>query len=150
MGKIILELPQIVLTENGLNRYNYLERLASNSNEPKVNLTFQEDSGEDSRIITIKYQVEGKKDNNILYYSEGAHNFSIITANLGSSYIGRVLVRDKHNHKMGVSFENFFNGGLRQKHVHRINQREDIIKDLTPEYVAKRYKDIFYRLSEQQ
>ncbi|HNZ52022.1 MAG TPA: hypothetical protein PLT60_01200 [Candidatus Pacearchaeota archaeon] len=147
MEKITFKLPQIIFTESGLNRYNYLERIASNSNEPKVNLTFQEDSGEDSRIIAIKYQVEGEEGNDVLYYSEGAHRFSIITANLRFPYIGRVLVRDRNNHKIGVDFENFFKKDLRQRHINKINKRGNIIKNLSPEYVAKRYKDIFYRLN---
>lgn len=150
MEKIEFKLPQLILVENGLNKYKYLERISSNSKEPKVNLTFQEDSGEDDRIITIKYQIEGKKDSSVLYYSEAMDNYSLITGNLGYRYIGRVLVRDRDGNKIGVGFEHLQKERLRLNHLERISRINNIREDLTPEYVAGKYKDIFYRLSKQQ
>ena len=47
---------------------------------------------------------------------------------------------------MGFSFEHLSKEGLRLNHIERINELEDIKEDLTPEHVAKRYKDLFYNL----
>lgn len=147
MEKIILELPQLILVENGLNRYRYLERLPLETNEPRVNLTFQEDSKEDPRIITIKYSLmDGKSNGFVLYYSESENRNAIITANLGQNYFGRVLVIDKNDHKIGFNLEHLPKEGLRLSHLERINQINDINRGLTLDYVVKRYKDMFYQL----
>lgn len=147
MEKITFKFPQIILVGEKGSRKKYLERLVSESEEPKVNLTFQKDSKEDSRIITIKYQFESdESESYVMYYSETLNNHKLITANLGYGYIGKVFVRDKNNHKMGINLEHQSKNGLRIKHVDRINALEDIKENLTPEHVAKRYKEFFYNL----
>lgn len=145
MEKITLELPQLILVMKEGYNGKYLERLAFESDEPKAQLTFQEDSKQDSRIIAIKYQVP-EKDNLIMYYSEADDNHSLITGNLGYRYLGRVLVRDREGNKMGVSFEHLPKERLRLNHLEGINRIDNIKEDLTPEYVAKKYKNIFYNL----
>jgi hypothetical protein len=145
MEKVTLEFPQLILIGNGSNKYKYLGRLNTETNEPKVNLTFQEDSKQDPRIIAIKYQVLGK-ENSIFYYSETFDKYALITANLGYGYIGKVLVRDKNDNHMGFNLEHLAREGLRLKHINKINERDDIEENLTPEYVAERYKDLFYNI----
>ncbi len=146
MIKITLELPQLVLVKNKFNGHNYLQRLSQEGDNSKAILTFQEDSKQDPRIITIKYNIESEKDNLVLYYSETLNKHALITGNLGYRYIGRVLVRDKEDHKIGVSLDHLQKERLRFNHLERISRIDDIREDLTPEYVAKRYKDIFYNL----
>jgi hypothetical protein len=153
MESIRLELPQLVLVSNGTNRYKYLERLGNDSNEPLSHLTFQEDSKGDSRIITIKYNVESEKDSYVLYYSEAFNNhnnYTILTGNLGYGYIGRVLLIDKNDHKIGVGFEHLPRERLRLNHIDRITERDyergDLIGNLRTDYVAKKYEEMFYRL----
>lgn len=147
MEKRTLKLPRLILVRSGFNKYNYLERLAFEDKSSKAILTFQEDSKEDSRIITIKYQIESDDpENHVMYYSETLNQHKFITANLGYGYFGRVFVRDKNNHRMNVSFEHLGKEGLRIKHVERIDKIENIREDLTPLYVLKRYMDFFYNL----
>jgi hypothetical protein len=147
MEKITLSLPQLIIATRLTGRAKYLERLTIKSGKPKVDLTFQEDSKKDSRIIAIKYQLLGGEGNNhILYYSEEINEHAIITFNLGYNYLGAVLARDYENNKMGFNLEHLPKEGLRKKHVEKINKLEEIREDLTPEYVAKRYKDFLYNL----
>lgn len=147
MEKVTLELPQLTLVEKPGNRIKYLERLDIESGKPKANLTFQEDSKEDSRIITIKYKLPEKEtENNIFYYSETLNKYAIVTFNLGYDYQGRVMARDYKNNKMGLNLEHLSKEGLRIKHLNKINALDGIKEDLTPEYVARRYKEFFYNL----
>jgi hypothetical protein len=147
MEKIKLSLPQLTLVKKPGTYLKYLERFSMESKKPQADLTFQEDSKEDSRIIAIKYQIPYRDiENSIFYYSEMLNSYSIITFNLGFNYSGRVLALDLNNHKLGLNLEHFPKEGLRRKHLDKINNLEDIRKDLTPEYVAKRYKDFFYNL----
>lgn len=145
MEKITIELPQLILVMKEGYNGKYLERLAFESEQPKSKLTFQEDSKQDSRIIAIKYQVP-EKENSIMYYSEAEDKYALITFNLGHNYNGRVLVLDNNNHKMGFNFQHFVKEGLRLKHIDRINSIENIREGLTPEYVAKKYKDFLVNL----
>jgi hypothetical protein len=79
MEKITLGLPQLILVRYMGNRYGSLERESFEFNDSKVELTFQEDSKEDPRIITIKYQIESEKsENHVLYYSEGTNKHAFI------------------------------------------------------------------------
>ena len=94
MEKITLELPQLILVVKEGYNGKHLERLAFESDEPKAELTFQEDSKQDSRIIAVKYQVP-EKENSIMYYSEAENNYALVTFNLGYNYQGRVLVRNR-------------------------------------------------------
>lgn len=149
MESITLELPQLVLVKSNLNGYNYLQRFSRESDKPNAILTFKEDSKQDPRIITIKYNLESEKDGYVLYYSETQNKHSLITGNLGYRYIGKVLVRDREDHKMGVSFDHLQKEGLRFNHLERIAGIDNMREDLTPEYVAKRYNDIFYKLRKQ-
>jgi hypothetical protein len=146
MLKKNLRLSQLILLKKGGNHIRFLERLTIEAGEPKADLTFQEDSN-DPRIIAIKYQVLGEEPGgSIFYYSEAANKNTIVTFNLGYNYQGRVLAKDYKNQNIGINLMHLPKEGLRKKHIERINQLEDIRKDLTPEYVAKRYKDFFYNL----
>jgi hypothetical protein len=146
MEKITLELPQLVLTTKPGFNGKYLEKFAEESGKPKANLTFQEDLN-DSRIIAIKYKLSEKEtESNIFYYSESFNKCAIVTFNLGYNYQGRVLVRDYENHKMGFNLEHLSKDGLRKKHIEKINHLNDIKNNLTPEYVARRYSNLFYNL----
>lgn len=145
MEKITIELPQLILVMKEGYNGKYLERLAFESEQPKSKLTFQEDSKKDPRIIAIKYQVP-EKDNSIMYYSEEDNKYALVTFNLGYNYNGRVLVRDANDHKMSFSLEHLQKEGLRLNHLERISVIDNIREDLTPEYVAKRCKDLFFNL----
>lgn len=154
MAKKDIQLPQLILVVKGGGRARFLERLTSEGREPNVDLTFQEDTN-DPRIIAIKYQILGKeyqipgkeKEGSILYYSEASNQDAIVTFNIGYNYRGRVFAGDYKNHNFGFSLEHLSKeGGLRKKHIERINNLEDIRKDLTPEYVAERYEWFFYNL----
>lgn len=149
MESITIELPEFILVKNKFNGYNYLQRFSQESDKPNVTLTFQEDSKQDPRIITIKYNLKSKKENHVLYYSEEWNKHVLITGNLGYRYIGKVLVRDRKDHRMGVSFEHLQKEGLRLNHLERISRADNIREDLTPEYVAERYKYILYQLRKQ-
>jgi hypothetical protein len=141
-----LKFPQLVLAVRGGSRIGYLERLSSYAGKPHVNLTFQKDNS-DSRIIAIKYRVSGReKDNSILYYSERFNQNAIVTFNIGYTYQGSVLAKNYDNNNLGFDLEHLPKEGLRKKHIEKINQLEDIRKDLTPEHVANRYRNFFYSL----
>jgi hypothetical protein len=146
MEKVTASLPQLILVVKE-GRARYLERLTIEAGEPKADLTFQEDSS-DSRIITIKYQIHGKETKgDILYYSEAFNQHAIVTFNIGYTYQGRVLAKNYNNQSLRVSLEHLSKeGGLRKKHIERINSMDDIKKDLTPEHVARKYRDFFYSL----
>ncbi|MCX6750676.1 MAG: hypothetical protein NTZ83_04420 [Candidatus Pacearchaeota archaeon] len=146
MLKKNLQLPQLTLVKKLGGKTRYLERLTIEAGEPKADLTFQEDSN-DSRIIAIKYQVPGEEPGgSIFYYSEEPNRNTIVTFNLGYNYQGRVLAKNYKNQNIGINLIHLPKEGLRKKHIERINQLEDVRKDLTPEYVAKRYQDFFYNL----
>ncbi|HPD82001.1 MAG TPA: hypothetical protein PK357_02780 [Candidatus Pacearchaeota archaeon] len=147
MEKVKLSLPQLTLVEKPGTHLKYLERFSNESEKPKVDLTFQEDSKQDPRIIAIKYQILNKDaENSIFYYSEMLNQYSIITFNLGFNYQGRVIALNLNNHKLGLNLEHYSKEGLRKRHLDKIDALEDIKKYLTPEHVAKRYRDFFYSL----
>ncbi len=142
-------LPQLKVITEGSNRNKFLRRIRDDSGKPKVNLAFQKDES-DPRIVAIKYKITGREnDDSILYYSEAFNKHTIITANLGYDYYGRIVVKDFNDHKLGVSLEHLAQKeNLRSKHIENINRISGIRRDLTPEYVARRYENIFYSLPE--
>lgn len=144
-----LKLPKLKIITTGSRRDKFLYRVKDNSEKSSVNLTFQKDDN-DSRIISIKYQEQGREnDNSILYYSEAFNKHTIITGNLRYGYDGRIIVKDFNNHKLGVSLEHLSQSfGIKKNHLDRINKIEGIRRDLTPDYVAKRCESIFYSLPE--
>lgn len=142
-----VRLPQLILVQKPWKKEMFLQRFPIEAGKPKADLTFQEDSKEDSRIIAIKYQVPGEKSGgSIFYYSENANKKAIVTFNLGYNYEGVVLGKNNTNHNLGFILQHLSKENLRGKHLERINGLEYVRDDLTPRDVARKYERFVYRL----